>query len=616
MVTDQTHGYQLQDLNYTYDDAGNVTAITDPTTLGGTSAADNQCFTYDGYRRLTNAWTPATADCSTSKRTTANLGGASPYWTSYTYTDSGLRKTETAHTTSADTTKTYCYSTTKLHQLAATTNGSTCTGVTPTYVYDDTGNTTTRLDGTATQSLAWDNESRLSKLVEGSSTTGYVYDADGSLLIRRNTAGETVLYLGATEVHLDTSTTTTKYWAQRYYSAGSAAIAVRSNKSGTSTLSYLAADQHGTSTLALEATTQAITKRYTTPFGASRTGGTGTWPDDKSFLGKIRDSSSGLTHIGAREYDPVLARFISVDPLLETDKPQTLNGYTYGNNNPATFSDPTGEGLACGAGFAEGCGNGVVTHGDGSTSKNGNPTGGGVAPGWNTGTAPIISTGSLFGDTDLATPGPYFDPKWAEDPVVMAWATSNQKGPLANALYGVGLPVASALDIAGIFFTPACIVEDQCLADRYVAWGKEHGFNADGNAAGVGAAAGAFLTGGGKGKSSGARPEEVPVKPGYKPAPFNPDDPYSPESVKKRQTYNKQLYPITNADRAAELGYHTAIKANRAPFKSHGQDVFFNGKNYITPDVDGHNVTDGWKMFNRQGRRIGTYDPDLNYLKP
>ncbi|MFF7646727.1 RHS repeat-associated core domain-containing protein [Streptomyces canus] len=398
MVTDQTHSYQLQDLNYTYDDAGNVTAITDPTNLGGTSAADNQCYTYDGYRRLTNAWTPATADCSTSKRTTANLGGASPYWTSYTYTDSGLRKTETVHATSADTTKTYCYSATKPHQLAATTTGSTCTGVTPTYVYDDTGNTTTRLDGTTSQTLTWDNESRLNKLVEGSSTTGYIYDADGSLLIRRNTAGETVLYLGATEVHLDTSTSTTKYWAQRYYSVGSAAIAVRSNKSPTSTLAYLAADQHGTSSLALDATTQAITKRYTTPFGASRTGGTGTWPDDKTFLGKSRDSSSGLTHIGAREYDPVLARFISVDPLLETDKPQTLNGYTYSANNPATFSDPTGEGLACGTGFDVGCGNGVVTHGDGSLSKNGNPTGGGIAPGWNTGTATYTS---IFSNNSL-----------------------------------------------------------------------------------------------------------------------------------------------------------------------------------------------------------------------
>ncbi|MEU5096952.1 RHS repeat-associated core domain-containing protein [Streptomyces sp. NPDC020996] len=403
-VTDQTHSYQLQDLNYTYDDAGNVTAISDPTTLGGTGAVDNQCFAYDGYRRLTDAWTPSTADCSTTSRTTAKLGGVSPYWTSYAYTDSGLRKTETTHTISGDTAKTYCYGATKPHQLAATTTAGTCTGVTATYGYDDTGNTTTRLDGTTSQSLVWDNESRLSKLVEGSSTTGYVYDADGSLLIRRNTAGETVLYLGATEVHLDTSTSTAKYWAQRYYSAGTATIAVRSNKSGTSTLSYLAADQHGTSSLALDATTQAVTKRYTTPFGASRTGGTGTWPDDKSFLGKTADSSSGLIHIGAREYDPVLGRFISVDPLLETDKPQTLNGYTYSANNPATFSDPTGQGLACGGNFAEGCGNGVVTHGDGTKSKNGQPTGGGVAPGYS-GTASTSSTGNTGNTTKSSSGG-------------------------------------------------------------------------------------------------------------------------------------------------------------------------------------------------------------------
>jgi RHS repeat-associated protein len=112
-------------------------------------------------------------------------------------------------------------------------------------------------------------------------------------------------------------------------------------------LCWLAADQHGTSSLALDATTQAVTKRYTTPFGAPRTGGAGTWPDDKTFLGKTTDSSSGLTYIGAREYDPTTGRFLSVDPLLTTDQSQSLNGYTYANNNPTTSSDPTGLESCC-----------------------------------------------------------------------------------------------------------------------------------------------------------------------------------------------------------------------------------------------------------------------------
>ncbi|MEK8142794.1 hypothetical protein NKH18_13005 [Streptomyces sp. M10(2022)] len=57
-VTDQTHPYMLQDLNYRFDEGGNVTSINDPTTLGGTGKAETQCFGYDGHRRLTEAWTP------------------------------------------------------------------------------------------------------------------------------------------------------------------------------------------------------------------------------------------------------------------------------------------------------------------------------------------------------------------------------------------------------------------------------------------------------------------------------------------------------------------------------------------------------------------------------
>ncbi|MFF7973305.1 putative T7SS-secreted protein [Streptomyces sp. NPDC007905] len=102
---------------------------------------------------------------------------------------------------------------------------------------------------------------------------------------------------------------------------------------------------------------------------------------------------------------------------------------------------------------------------------------------------------------------------------------------------------------------------------------------------------------------------------GYTSSPALENDPYHPDMVKQRRDGNRELYGPTPADRAAELGYARRISPQKAPFHSHGQEVFFNGKNYITPDVDGHNVSDGWKMFNKRGQRIGTYDADLNYIK-
>jgi len=65
---------------------------------------------------------------------------------------------------------------------------------------------------------------------------------------------------------------------------------------------------------------------------------------------------------------------------------------------------------------------------------------------------------------------------------------------------------------------------------------------------------------------------------------------------------------------ASRLGYDRRIPPQKAPFDSHGQPVFSNGKEFISPDVDGHNVSDGWKVFNRKGQRIGTYDKDLNRI--
>lgn len=266
---DQTRG-PVQDLNYTYDQAGNVTAIADQADIG--TGTDSQCFTYDGNNRLTEAWTPKTSDCAATGRTTANLGGPAPYWTSYTYNKAGQRQTEKQNT-STPVTRTYCYNDPDHpHSLTATTTSSTCTGAAAQYTYDKTGNTTTRVEkagSTTTQSLQWNAEGRPVKLTEGTTATDYVYDANGELLIRRDnaTSGETVLYLGDTEVHLKSG----KKWANRYYSAAGSTIAFRSNETGTEKLSFLAADHHSTSSTAITAdTTQTLTKRYTTPFGSAR----------------------------------------------------------------------------------------------------------------------------------------------------------------------------------------------------------------------------------------------------------------------------------------------------------------------------------------------------------
>ncbi|MFE7809470.1 RHS repeat-associated core domain-containing protein [Streptomyces sp. NPDC057430] len=339
-VDDQTRG-AVRDTDYTYDPSGNVTSIFDHANTG--NGADFQCFTYDGQRRVTEAWTPKTADCAAQGRTVANLGGAAPYWTSYTYNAAGQRATEKQNS-ATPVTRTYCYDTTRTHALKATTTDGNCTDETTRYTYDDTGNTTARVEtpgSTTTQSLAWSAEGKLTKLTEGATATDYLYDADGQLLIRRasGTSGETVLYLGATEVHLKG----TSKWANRYYAAAGATIALRTNETGTEKLHFLAADHHNTGNLSITGdTAQTLTKRYTTPFGAARGTTAGTWPDDKTFLGKPTDTGTGLTHIGAREYDPNLGQFISVDPILSLDQHQSLNGYSYANNNPVTTADATG----------------------------------------------------------------------------------------------------------------------------------------------------------------------------------------------------------------------------------------------------------------------------------
>ncbi|SBT38676.1 RHS repeat domain-containing protein [Micromonospora narathiwatensis] len=345
----------LSDVRYTYDNAGNITKAVD---VAPDPVDDTQCFTYDHLRRLTDAWTPSNGDCAAAPSATA-LGGPAPYWHSWTFDPVGNRKTQVVHTSTGNTTTTYGYPAAKAaqpHTLSTTTTGS----LVQNYKYDESGNTICRPAGTATntcptgtgsQVLTWDPEGHLETSTDATGTTTYIYDADGNRLIRRDPAGKT-LYLPGEELRYTNGTGTAT--CTRYYAYGGSLAASRTGGG----LTWLAADHQGTANVSVSANAaQTATVRRQNPYGNPR-GGSPTWANDKGFVGGTKDNT-GLTHLGAREYDPATGRFVSVDPVFDLQNPQSWTGYGYSSSSPVTFSDPSGLKDCAGAYTCDGTSEGV-----------------------------------------------------------------------------------------------------------------------------------------------------------------------------------------------------------------------------------------------------------------
>lgn len=344
MVTErETSPMRISELRYYYDAAGNVTKVTDtPSSLSG-QPTDTQCFTYDYLRRLLQAWTPASGNCAYAPSVAA-LGGPAPYWHAWTFDKVGNRLTETKYSASGNTQSTYSYpapGSAHPHALQSVTTTGPQGTRTDTYTYDATGNVTGRTLNGAAETLTWDSEGRLSSITVGGQTTSFVYSANGERLLRRDPGG-TTLYLPGMELRLTGSTVT----GTRYYTHAGQQVAVRTGADGK--LYWLATDVHGTPYIAVDAASQEVSVRRQTPYGSARGSVPSTWPGEKAFVGGTADPGTGLVHLGAREYDPATGRFISVDPMIDVEDPQTMHGYAYSNNSPVTFSDPDGLWPSCG----------------------------------------------------------------------------------------------------------------------------------------------------------------------------------------------------------------------------------------------------------------------------
>ncbi|MBB5081806.1 polymorphic toxin-type HINT domain-containing protein [Nonomuraea endophytica] len=321
---------------YTYQPAGNITQVKDSSRDG----VDNQCFRYDELSRLSEAWTqPDDTQCAETGANTT-IGGPAPYRATYTYDDTGNRRSESLYGAgpsggAQQSDRTYVYDPAKAHRLTTVSGAAS-------YAYDASGNTTERHTQGSNQTLTWDAEGELTKVTDDKKgETRFLHTADGERLIRRDKDG-TTLYLPGMEVHLAKGATATT--ARRF---------VGNAMRTTAGVTYLIGDHQGSAELAINAETGALGQRRYAPFGRLR-GAQGEWPQEhqRGFVGGITDASTDLTTLGARSYDPVTGRFISVDSVIQMGDSQQMNGYNYANNNPVTLADPTGlapccSGIAC-----------------------------------------------------------------------------------------------------------------------------------------------------------------------------------------------------------------------------------------------------------------------------
>jgi RHS repeat-associated protein len=203
--------------------------------------------------------------------------------------------------------------------------------------YDANGNMIVRVEAGVRYEQAWDAENRLRTVTNTvtSEVTQFTYDGDGGLArkdVRK--AGVTVsgVYVGRYyEKDLSTQVET------KHYYAGQQRIAVRVGN----TLHYLYTDHLGSSRVSATGTTKQSSMQYD-PYGTVRAT-TGQMPTGYRFAGERAVGEIGLVLMGARWYDPALARWVQPDTLVpDSQNPQALNRYSYSNNNPLRYVDPSG----------------------------------------------------------------------------------------------------------------------------------------------------------------------------------------------------------------------------------------------------------------------------------
>src|SRR5579884_2989308 len=314
-----------QNVTYGYDGVGNITTINDfvaPSALHLNPTGQLFFGGYDELNRLTIANVVAgslTFDYSPTGNMVCNSFFMSPCSASSpssTYSDTN-------------------------HQHAITNAGGSSFY---NFSYDANGNMITRtyVGGGTTTNLSYDTENRLISYATATSTTSFVYDGDGGR-VKKISGSTTSIYIGKLfECVASCYNASTGVWTNgtKHIFAGSARIASKPITT-TGDIYYYHVDHEQSTSLISDKNGADAGEFFYYPFGNlyRKTG----MDTNYKFTGQQNDAETNLNFYNSRYYDTWLGRFIQPDSIVPSmHDPQTLNRYSYVENNPLTYIDPTG----------------------------------------------------------------------------------------------------------------------------------------------------------------------------------------------------------------------------------------------------------------------------------
>ncbi len=194
----------------------------------------------------------------------------------------------------------------------------------------------------AGRTISWNSFDMPLTITKSPESSTFYYGADRERVKQVRSDGVTIWYAGAMEVE---SGGATKVKANLPNGLG-----VEIESAGASKVNYVHHDRLG-SVMAMSDEAGALSEQLAyDAWGKGRQQATPLTPDsidgtldNKGFTGHEMLDRVDLVHMNGRVYDPLVARFISADSIIQQpEHSQSYNRYTYVWNNPTNLTDPTG----------------------------------------------------------------------------------------------------------------------------------------------------------------------------------------------------------------------------------------------------------------------------------